>query len=225
MHSRYERKFVVRNLTKKEVETVIKLHPYIFDELFYEREINNIYFDTFEADNFKDHSNGINQREKIRIRWYGNLKGIAKNPLIEIKRKTNDTTVKEKYEIKEFVFSGKLDFQSLRQSILNCDIPLSLKEKLKILNPTLVNRYWRKYFLSKDKKFRITIDWDMDYYRINHHNGISSNRLRDYNKVIVELKYSFKDDDLVYLISSEMPFRLDKSSKYVSGIHFLHYLD
>ena len=46
-----------------------------------------IYFDSL---NFKDYSetiNGISNRQKIRIRWYGDFFGLIKKPVLEFKQK------------------------------------------------------------------------------------------------------------------------------------------
>ena len=72
---RYERKFLVEELGKKEALFVIKENPAMFSEIFHERRINNIYFDSSNMESYHDNVMGNSQRVKIRIRWYNDLFG------------------------------------------------------------------------------------------------------------------------------------------------------
>ena len=65
---RYERKFLISGVSKKEIESIVKLHPAIFSEIFEERFVRNIYFDTFDLNNCNENINGNAKRIKIRIR-------------------------------------------------------------------------------------------------------------------------------------------------------------
>ena len=84
---RYERKFFIAELSKYEVKSIVKMHPVIFSELYHKRFVNNIYFDSFNFKNFLDNIEGVTDRIKIRIRWYGILFGYVENPILEIKIK------------------------------------------------------------------------------------------------------------------------------------------
>ena len=59
-----------------------------------DRLVQSIYFDNVELDNFNNHVSGIGEREKIRIRWYGN-ETIINNPSLEIKKKQGFITEKQ----------------------------------------------------------------------------------------------------------------------------------
>ena len=56
------------------------------------------------------------------------------------------------------------------------------------LQPTLLNRYKRTYYLSYDKKFRVTVDSEMEFYSINPVREFFKT-FSDERKTIVELKY------------------------------------
>ena len=75
---RYERKFFITSLSRFEVESIVKLHPAIFSEIFHERFVNNIYLDSSDLINFYENIEGQSNRIKIRIRWYGELFGYIK---------------------------------------------------------------------------------------------------------------------------------------------------
>ena len=82
-----------------------------------------------------------------------------------------------------------------------------------------MNRYMRKYFLSFDKKYRITIDFNQAFYRLS--NNTLLRKHVDQNNVILELKYDSHNDDDARYITNNFPFRLSKNSKYVNGVHNL----
>ncbi|MGZ4119018.1 MAG: VTC domain-containing protein, partial [Bacteroidia bacterium] len=64
---RHERKFLITDHSAKDVEQMIKLHPACFSEIFYQRTVNNIYFDTIGFNNYYDNVEGEMDRIKARI--------------------------------------------------------------------------------------------------------------------------------------------------------------
>ena len=64
-HWRYERKFVIEGHYRAHVESMIKLHPAMFSEIFHERFVNNIYFDSMNMDNYLENELGTIERGKI----------------------------------------------------------------------------------------------------------------------------------------------------------------
>jgi len=84
---RYERKFFIDNMSKRKVESIIKLNPANFKEIYKERIINNIYLDSLSKNSYTDNIDGNMERTKSRIRWYGSLFGEIANPILEFKIK------------------------------------------------------------------------------------------------------------------------------------------
>ncbi|MDX5584870.1 MAG: VTC domain-containing protein [Aureibaculum sp.] len=219
---RYERKFFISELSKYEIEAIVKLHPSMFDEIYYERNINNIYFDSFDMTNFFDNVDGLSQRVKFRIRWYGELLGFIEKPVLEVKIKQGQLGGKLHYPLESFILDEHLTNDKMRKIISTAKIPDELKYRMMSLNFTLLNCYTRKYFQSKDKKYRITIDSDMKYVQLSHLYNSYLNELVDYSNNILELKYDKEDDEGARIITGYFLFRMTKSSKYVTGIEMLH---
>lgn len=219
---RYERKFFISELSKYEIETIVKLHPAMFDEIYYERNVNNIYFDSFDMANFFDNVDGLSQRVKFRIRWYGELLGSIEKPVLEVKIKQGQLGGKLHYPLDSFCLDENLTNDKMREIISVANIPTELKYILLSLNYTLLNRYTRKYYQSKDKKYRITIDSNMKYVQLSHLYNTYLNELVDYSNNILELKYDKEDDEGARIITGHFLFRMTKSSKYVTGIEMLH---
>lgn len=219
---RYERKAVVYGMSIREIESVVKLHPAIFTELHFPRYINNIYFDTYSMSNYFDNIDGLNKRLKTRIRWYGNLFGPVKSPVLEFKFKQNLLGGKVCFPINSFCLDGQYSLEKQHRIFMESGIPDVFLEYLKSLKFTLLNRYHRKYFESADHRFRITIDSNMEYYKLASSNNSFTERKVDHEICIVELKYSEEYNDLADIFFNYFPFRLNKSSKYVDGIDKLY---
>ena len=99
---RFERKFIIPYEKKNLLDYFLKIHPLNIQKLFDDRVINNIYLDDLNFNFFKDNIDGISDRIKIRVRWYGKTFGEVKNPKLEFKIKQN--TLGEKNFIKWIIF-------------------------------------------------------------------------------------------------------------------------
>lgn len=219
---RYERKFFISELTVYEVEALVKLHPAMFSEIYYRRYVNNIYFDTAGTENYFDNVDGAEIRQKFRIRWYGDLFGFIEKPVLEIKRKKGLLGSKESYELRPFRIGDDPDFTVIAAAINASDIPERIKMGLKAMTPMLLNCYGRKYFLSADGSFRITLDTDLSFYPMAGRNNFFFHKWLDDLNVILEMKYERDKDHLADNVASAFPFRLTRSSKYVSGLEQLY---
>ena len=102
---RYERKFqVLTNVSVKELVAITKSNSAFFKEVFHERQINNIYLDTDEYKFYFDNVDGVADRQKARIRWYGNTLGELEKPKLEIKLKKGLVGDKWTFTLDPFVF-------------------------------------------------------------------------------------------------------------------------
>jgi len=219
---RFERKFFISGMTKDEVESVVKFNPAMFSESFHQRFVNNIYFDSVDLRNYHDNIDGSTHRNKFRIRWYGELFGPVNKPVLEIKIKNGFLGRKESFLLHPFKIDNSFKVLSISNIIEKSDIPEIVKMKLGSLDPVLINRYSRKYFQTPDKNYRITIDTDLVFYRLSYSSNSFLNKLSDDINVILELKYGHDMDDRVDHITAHFPFRLSKSSKYVTAISKLY---
>ena len=219
---RYERKFFITQITGKNIHSIVKLHPAIFSEIFHERSVNNIYFDTPELNNYFDNIDGNMYRVKSRIRWYGRTFGVIEKPVLELKIKNGLLGRKESYSLDTFKLDSHFNMQKIVQIIQNTNIPEFIAIGIKSSQPTLLNKYNRKYFLSADKRYRITIDTNQVFYRIGSQNNFFLNKIKNDVNVILELKYNIDADDDVNRITEHFPFRLTKSSKYISGLEKIY---
>jgi SPX domain protein involved in polyphosphate accumulation len=215
---RYERKYLITAYSHKEVEQLIKLNNACFSEVYHQRNVNNIYFDTLGMDNFYDNVEGTSNRMKVRIRWYGDTFGNSTQPVLEYKIKKGLLGKKISYLLNTFLLDQSFDRTQILKATNGNAVPRQVQEELLSLKPMLLNSYTRKYFLSADKKFRITIDHHLCYYGIRQRSNTFSNKSMDHNTTVLELKYDSSHETEAKELSTQFPFALTKSSKYLQGL-------
>jgi SPX domain protein involved in polyphosphate accumulation len=219
---RYERKFVAEKVPRMVAETIVKQNSAFFARAFPSRRVNNIYFDTPGMDCYFDNLFGVGHRWKMRIRWYGQLFGKIEKPILEFKIKKGFTGTKKSFKLPDFAiqsagFNGSL----WKNYFASAGLPDEVLAKLSGTQPVLLNAYDRSYFESRNKKFRITVDNEMEYYNLrpswNHFLHVHKEHL----KSVIELKYDEIWEQEAENITNQFPFRVDKNSKYIAGIsHF-----
>lgn len=219
--ARYERKFVVDSQPYASIEQNVRLHPSAFSEIFVPRFINNIYLDTFEFDFYNDNVSGKSSRTKARIRWYGERFGLVEKPVLEFKIREGALGNKRSFPLKPFTVDQHLNLEVLKKVFRQSDLPDWGYDLLIQLRPALLNSYLRKYFMSFNSKFRLTLDSELNYFGIGADNN-NFNESYASDELIVELKYERQFDDEAAFVTNHLPYRLTKSSKYVNGIDFLH---
>jgi len=202
---RYERKFSVAGMPVAEVRRIVRAHPSLFFEEYAPRWVNNVYLDTPDLCSLRAHADGVQERRKVRVRWYGELLGPVASPVLEHKLKRGLVGRK---------LSRSVDPFELSDGLRALDLARGLGESLL---PNLINRFRRQYYRSADRRFRVTIDSRMRFHEFSP--GL---RLRRWatpeDEVVVELKYGQQHDGRARPVASAFPFRVYKSSKYVTGM-------
>jgi SPX domain protein involved in polyphosphate accumulation len=220
---RYERKFLVNHVSYQAILRIIKMNSASFTELYPSRNINNIYFDDNALTRFHDNVDGIAERQKVRIRWYGKVYGRVLRPVLEIKNRKNSVGTKLSFELFPADIDHNTDARSIREVISNSEISELIKTKMMLLTPKIFNGYTRDYYISRDTKFRVTIDTNLYYTKFNQFKNSFKEHFLDKNNVVIELKYDHDSDYLADTITNQFGFRLTKNSKYVNGIYALYY--
>jgi SPX domain protein involved in polyphosphate accumulation len=219
---RYERKFLVEALARRDLEAIIARNAAVFHEIYAQRRINNIYLDDAAFGNYFTSIDGVADRYKARIRWYGDSIGFAENPICEIKEKKGLSGNKWRFALNDFSLDQPRLGDTIFDAITESGMPTDLSNLLRSLKPVLLNRYQRKYYQSADKRFRLTLDWDIEFFEIKSRNNLFLRTWIDPTVSVVELKYDPVDDVDVDTITNGFPFRLSKSSKYVTGVKQLY---
>lgn len=220
---RYERKFLVDEMEPEQVRMLVRLHPALFYEPYPPRNINNFYLDSREMEKYYENVSGASDRTKVRVRWYHNLFGDINKPVLEFKVKRGLVGTKYSYPFAPFKVGRGFSSQDFRKAITISDLPQQVMRELRDLDIVLLNWYHRRYYATRDGRFRVTIDSDLTYYHVDNLRSGFLHHQEDRAHCIVELKYEKHLDPQANRVASYFPFRVTKNSKYVTGIEKVYF--
>lgn len=207
---RFERKYIIQAEFLDAFLFELLSHGY--SEIFELRQINNIYLDDYDYTNVWDNVEGISNRTKCRIRWYGEQFAESKKT-IEFKIKSNDVNRKEAIRLSKSQLNSfeAIDtyWDDVQSEMMKSREPQFYSNQLFALRPTLLNSYSRRYFINTDESVRITVDRDLFYY-----SPLTYTEAKD-NSIIIEIKY---DSDQILTNNLFGKLALIKHSKYIKGI-------
>ena len=204
---RYERKYLVPK--SDEFSFIREILSNNFLEIFSTRKINNIYFEDNYFNSYTDNYEGFSDREKIRLRWYGETFKSSEKTL-EFKIKKEAVNYKKTFHIGKFKLNNPVETNNLKELYSN-------KRKKEFMNklinkePIVFNSYTRTYYLNEKIKTRITIDNDIKY------KSFISGRTFNEKNLVIEIKYD-SENNFFNKFSSYL--QLSKYSKYMTGIKF-----
>ena len=210
--NRFERKWVFKSKNYLALINSLLRSELFFINQYPSRKVNSIYFDDLNFSSVRENLDGISNKKKIRVRWYG-IKNKLTKPQLEIKSKKGAETSKKNYSINELNDLKFFDAKNLDK--INYLVNYKIKSKKK-LNPLLSTHYDRQYFISNDKKIRATVDYNLQSIFLNNLSQL--NIVKNFNKVcIMELKYPTKLDMHVREKLKNITLRLTKNSKFVNS--------
>jgi len=216
--ARQEIKFVSYEHQLHYLLSWIRLHPVGFYQPFPDRWINNVYFDTHSYHAYSQNLSGASQRVKLRYRWYGET-SLPDVGVLELKCRRNYFGWKRRYPVGLMPAHKGDSWKGIRTQIHE-QISLEGQKVLEVNPvPVIINRYYRKYFVSKNGKVRITVDlhqavWDQRY-RAHPYFGKKTNIP---HTLVVEVKFSRKDREFASRILQGIPVRVSRHSKYINGV-------
>ena len=213
---RYERKFVVAGRDATDLESTVRMAPGCFREIHHPRHVNNIYFDTRTMACFSANVMGLSERLKARIRWYGDLLGPIAKPTLELKIRSSSVGTKKSFPLDPFALEIGTSSREIEAALR--PLPSAAQLLTSTMRPVLLNRYSRKYYLSADGNFRITIDRDLVYRGIDVLKNRFMRQETQVGETVLELKYDKQHAESADSITRFFSFRMTKSSKYVNGI-------
>jgi len=216
--ARHEIKLVANETDYHSVALAVRLHPANFREAYPARWINSVYFDSLGLDACLDNLSGISRRTKVRFRWYGDLHSFDSG-VLEFKRKRNQFGWKDRFEIAGNIDLRQCSWQQLRRHVRS-GLPDTARELYdRTVLPVLVNRYCRDYYISADRKVRITLDRGLRVFdqRARPAPNLSSESPLAHT-MVVETKFAVADRERAQQVLQSLPIRVSKNSKYVRGV-------
>lgn len=226
---RYELKILFPVFEKDTILRNLFSNSLMIREIYHERQINNIYFDSLGYSDYLANLHGDALRKKYRIRWYGELHQKALEPTLELKYKQGLVGGKKFVKLPDFSFNSDFShcdyFALLRKTFSEySDEQQHMLGELLSRNPVLVNTYKRRYFLTANEKYRLTIDIDMNYSHFDNAKILTPQRFGCAEpNVVLEIKFESENVDGATKLINELGYRIYKNSKYVNGINNVLY--
>ena len=137
---------------------------------------------------------------------------------MEIKSKHNIYGWKNRFHIKNLNITEDKSWKEIKKKILY-SVPVNAKIILENYSvPVIINQYYREYFISSDKKFRITIDRNhKNFSQINRFKPNLSKNSELFNSLVLEVKFDKEDEINLKNLLSDIPIKYGKNSKYING--------
>lgn len=197
----------------------LRVHPEGFRIANPPRQVNNLYLDTADLQSYLENRSGVSDRMKIRLRWYGQPEqNLIVNPVLEIKIKHNLLGDKWRQEL-----PCELDFNQSFRSILKV-VQNGTAERWRALlhsfvQPTIINSYWREYYVSPDGALRATLDYGQNSY--NQRFSVRPNLTRASPQetiFLIEVKAQPQYQERLEQAMSFFPIQRSRNSKYINGL-------
>jgi hypothetical protein len=215
---RYETKFVASAGDLARVLAWIELNPAAFRVAHPDRRVNNLYFETLDYGSFAANVSGESDRSKLRYRWYGDSLGPAAGSL-ELKRRRSGQGWKLRFPIARAPWQPGDDWGRVREALLAELAPAGREWLRAFPMPALLNRYVRRYFLSRDERVRLTLDTQLVVFDQRFQTAPAFARRANLPPMlVVEGKCAPADRARMSRALHGIPMRVSRSSKYVSGL-------
>ena len=206
---RYERKWIFNNVNYLSVLNKSFNSKFLFQKQYPKRFVNSLYLDDQNYTSVRENLNGVSERKKFRIRWYGKDRFILNKPKLEVKIKNNFLNYKVFFLLNEI---NNLNIKKPSHIKKICAV-ISKKINKENLIPAVTTHYERLYLISLNKKIRATIDYKIK--GTNFHENMQNPILMNNNDVILEFKYKEEYDGYVRNNLENISTRFSKSSKYI----------
>lgn len=215
---RHEVKFAAYQKDYPTLRHWLRMHPAGFQSPYPDRQINNVYFDTWDYRAYAENLAGVSERSKVRYRWYGSSLGPAAGSL-EVKQKRNHFGWKLRFRVAEAPYHEGDSWADIRFSLRR---QLAAGGRLWLDHnplPVMLNRYQREYFETADRRIRATIDTRQRVYdqRAGGEPNFSRPAIMQ-DTLVVEFKFAREDRQLAVKLLANMPLRIGRHSKYMNAV-------
>ncbi|MGI9590134.1 MAG: VTC domain-containing protein [Myxococcota bacterium] len=215
---RVELKLPLANRTPAAVLGAIRRHPLGFERLHATRWIHNVYFDTPSLCCFQTSVAGASQRLKLRLRWYGAAAGEGVGAL-EWKWRRGGAGAKWVVPVRWEGELAKQPWSVLRRGF-RCELDGRQRATFDALAiPTLLNRYRREYWISRDGRVRLTLDDSLVFVPQSGGLALQTRGALPWHRVqVLEVKLPTGEAGTAREALRGFPYRPARFSKYTTGI-------
>lgn len=221
---RHENKFIISYAQKAEMENfiagVLDKDNHLIGDVY---NIRSIYFDDYNHSCFYENENGVDPREKFRIRIYNGSDGIIR---LELKKKQKLMTQKlqcslDREQVIKIINGEPLEHFGNLHPLLR---KFELQRMCRMLHPDVIVDYDRVPYIHELGNVRITFDMNISASNDFEHffdSTISKRPIMMTDMLICEVKYDeFLPNYIEDLICTNIGQRIS-FSKYYMCKHFL----
>jgi hypothetical protein len=214
---RYEIKLVCEPHRLAQARSWIRLHPAGFVVAYPPRRVNSLYLDTLHLSSFSGNLEGLCARQKLRLRWYGDVLTDIQ-PSLELKQKRNLLGRKKRY-----LLPCRLDLALPWTQIMGTIRAHAGPEWRALLQtvdqPALLTHYQREYYVTPDGAIRVTLDFCQAAYdqRLSPRPNLRV-RLPIADAVVIEIKTGQEHAERLQDVAARFPVLRSRNSKYVRGL-------
>ena len=198
------------------IEASLRTSKLAFLEAYPQRRINSLYFDTPDFHSVSESFSGISTRAKYRFRWYGKIIE-AKKPTYEVKFKRGHLSWKSLTQLK---FSIDNKAASWNEALLDSTGTNASKiVPICGARPVSIVSYLRKYYVSADRRIRVTLDTDLCFLDQTTYSSPNFLHVRNcHEKFLVEIKLQPEDLRVLKEFKNSMNFIPQRFSKYCESL-------
>ncbi len=215
---RYEVKMTCNAVHLDRVRSWIQFHPAAFFTTYPPRQVNSLYFDGLEGESFEDNLIGVSQRNKLRLRWYGDSLRYV-HGFLELKSKSGHLGRKA-----FFPLEAKFDLNRMSLS----EVVQRLREEVdgpfafwldQFPQPYLITSYRRQYYETMDRQVRLTIDTGSVAYDQLLQTMPNITLPTPSQEIVMEVKADMVFAQRIADVLAMLPrLWVSKNSKYVNGV-------
>ena len=208
---RFERKWVFDSIDHNQLFILLNRSNFSFSNQFSDRQVNSMYFDDEHYTSIKQNIDGISDKKKYRLRWYGDFENIT-NATFEVKSKKEFEVSKKSFDLPEMSNFNLFNCNDIKKIELLINNNFNFKNKL---FPILTTHYLRSYFVSSNKLVRSTVDRNLKSLLLYKNRNL--NIIKEYKDIILEFKYDLNLDEYVRNNLGNISARFSKNSKFVNA--------
>ena len=217
---RHEYKYILSQaqilMEDAKINTIAELDSYVGETGYY--NIRSLYFDDYENSCFMANENGIDNREKYRIRIYNGAKERIK---LELKQKCHGMTLKRNCGISlqqcEMLMAGRVpsDIQEDQQVLWK----LAYLMETRLMMPKIIVDYDRIPYVYRPDDANVRITFDKNIKSINDTNSfldlkVGGRGILPVGSALMEVKFDDFIPDEIYSLLQLNGLQVSTFSKY-----------
>lgn len=217
---RHEYKYILSQaqilMEDAKINTIAELDSYVGEQGYY--NIRSLYFDDYENSCFMANENGIDNREKYRIRIYNGAKECIK---LELKQKCHGMTLKRNCGISlqqcEILMAGRVpsDIKEDQQVLWK----LAYLMETRLMMPKIIVDYDRIPYVYRPDDANVRITFDKNIKSINDTNTfldlkVGGRGILPVGSALMEVKFDDFIPDEIYSLLQLNGLQVSTFSKY-----------